>query len=457
MNCGDIMLNVADKISVEIKRMGINGEGIAYYKRLAIFVEGALPGEICDVSITSVSEKMARAKVVEIKRPSKDRVEPLCKYFGRCGGCQTMHVDYLKMGDFKRDMVIESITRYTDLNVRSFEVKKTVLMKNPYNYRYKSSLPVRKFNENATVGLYSTDSKEVVYIDECMNQAKEINEINTKILHLMDKLNIIPYIDKYKRGEVKYIVTRVSHFNKEAQVTFVLNEKTKKILELAKEVIKIDNVVSVFESLKDEESDSLIFGSDVKLLEGKNTITESIGKYKFELLPTAFFQLNPIQTEVLYEHILKACKLSFKERVLDAYCGVGTIGIYLSHNAKEVVGIEYNKEAVENANNNAKLNKLKNARFLQGDVVELLPQMLSNGEAFDIIVADPPRVGLGSKLCEAILESGAKRFIYVSCNPATLAKDLNILTRKYNVSSIEPFDMFPNTSHVETVVSMTHK
>ena len=290
-----------------------------------------------------------------------------------------------------------------------------------------------------------------------MNQADQINNINKKILALMDKLNVVPYIEKYKRGEVKYIVTRVSHFNKEAQVTFVIGEKTPKIKELAKEVIKIDSVVSVFESFADGEGDSLIFGSDIKLLEGKKTILESIGKYKFELLPTAFFQLNPIQTEVLYEHVLKACKLSFKERVLDAYCGVGTIGIYLAHNASEVIGIEYNKEAVENANNNAQLNKIKNAKFLQGDVVELLPHMIKEGNQFDVIVADPPRVGLGAELCEAILESGAKRFIYVSCNPATLAKDLNILTKKYNVNSIEPFDMFPNTSHVEAICVLSLK
>jgi len=451
------MLNVGDNISVEIKRLGINGEGIGYYNRLAIFIPGGIPGERCDVEITSVSEKMAYAKIIDIKNVSKDRCEPKCKYYNRCGGCNTMHINYNKMGDFKRDRVIESITRYTDLNPRSFEVKKTVLMQNPYNYRYKASLPVRKFNDNATVGLYSVDGKEVIYIDGCMNQADQINNINKKILALMDKLNVVPYIEKYKRGEVKYIVTRVSHFNKEAQVTFVIGEKTPKIKELAKEVIKIDSVVSVFESFADGEGDSLIFGSDIKLLEGKKTILENIGKYKFELLPTAFFQLNPIQTEVLYEHVLKACKLSFKERVLDAYCGVGTIGIYLAHNASEVIGIEYNKEAVENANNNAQLNKIKNAKFLQGDVVELLPHMIKEGNQFDVIVADPPRVGLGSELCEAILESGAKRFIYVSCNPATLAKDLNILTKKYNVNSIEPFDMFPNTSHVEAICVLNRR
>ena len=451
------MLNVNDRITVEIKRLGINGEGIAFYNRLTIFVKNAIPGEICDVVITKALEKMAYADVVDYKKVSSYRVEPKCKYYNKCGGCNTMHIDYNKMGEYKRELLIEAITRYTDLNPRSFEIKKRVLMKNQFNYRYKSSLPVRKFNDNATVGLYSADSKEVIYIDSCMNQADRINNINSKVLECMDKINVVPYIEKFRRGEVKFIVTRVSHFNGETQVTFVVNEKTPKIRELAKEVIKIDGVVSVYETIADDNLDSLIFGSDLKLLEGKKSILENIGKYKFELMPNAFFQLNPVQTEVLYEHVLKASKLSFKERVLDAYCGVGTIGIYLSHMAKEVVGIEYNKEAVENANNNALLNKVKNAKFMQGDVAELLPKMIKDGETFDVIVCDPPRTGLGSDLAEAILESNAKRIVYVSCNPATLAKDLNILTKKYNVSYMEPFDMFPNTSHVETICLLNRK
>ena len=451
------MLNVNDEITITIKRLGINGEGIGYYNRLLVFVPFAIPGEVCDVIITSVSEKMAFAKIKEIKTVSKFRVEPKCKYYNRCGGCNTMHIDYNKMAEFKRDRVIESITRYTDLNPRSFEIKQTITMQNPYNYRFKSSLPVRKFNDNATIGLYSLDGREVIYIDSCMNQADKVNTINTKILGYMDELNVVPYNEKYKRGEVKYIVTRVSHFNKETQVTFIVSSKTPKIMELAKKVITIEGVSSVYESISDGEGDSLIFGSNIKRLEGKESIVESIGKYKFELLPNAFFQLNPIQTEVLYERVLKACKLSFKERVLDAYCGVGTIGIYLSHNAKEVVGVEYNKEAVVNANNNALLNKVKNAKFIQGDVVELLPHMIESGEVFDVIVLDPPRVGLTAKLCEVLNSSNTKRIVYVSCNPATLAKDLNILSEKYNVKYIEPIDMFPNTSHVETIVLLQRK
>lgn len=448
------MLNVGDNIEVTIKRLGINGEGIGYYNRLVVFVAGAIPGEKCVVEITDSREKMAYAKLVSLKNTSPDRVEAKCKYYGRCGGCSCMHIEYQKMAEYKRKSVIEAIERYTDLNPRSFEIKPTVVMESPFGYRYKSQLPVRDFNGKATVGLYSVDSKEVVYIDSCMNHADSINNINKKILEYVDSLNVTPYVEYYRRGELKHIVTRVSHLTGEAQVTLVTHSKTPKIFELAKKVITIPNVVSVYESINEDNKDGEIFGDNLKLLEGKKTIMEGIGKYKFELMPNAFFQLNPSQTEKLYELALKAAKLSFKETVLDAFCGVGTIGLYLSHNAKEVIGIESNKEAVDNANNNAVINRVKNARFICGDVKEELKKL---DTAFDVIVCDPPRTGLGSDLCESFLESNAKRIVYISCNPATLAKDLNILTTKYNVKYIQPLDMFPNTPHCESICQLSLK
>lgn len=212
----------------------------------------------------------------------------------------------------------------------------------------------------------------------------------------MDELNVVPYLDRFKRGEVKYIVTRVSHKSLEAQVTLVTFEKTPKIFELAKKILDLEHVVSVYESLNDSDKDGTIFGENIKLLEGKETIIETIGNYKFNLLPNAFFQLNPVQTEVLYEVIKKCCKLSFKENVLDLYCGVGTIGLYLSKLAKEVKGIEYNNEAVTNANENTRINKVKNASFYQGDVNVVLPTLIEEGFNPGVIVCDPPRTGLGS-------------------------------------------------------------
>lgn len=451
------MLEVGQILTLEIKRLGINGEGIAFYKRLAIFIKNAIPSELCKVEILTVSNKMATGKVVEYIKSSSDRVLPLCQYCDRCDGCQISHIKYESTGKFKRDAVIEALNRYTDINTRSFEIKPTIQLESPYGYRYKSSLPVRKFNDKSTVGLYNSESKELVYINTCLVQNEIINRVNSEILKYVDELNVTPYVEKYRRGELKYIVCRVSHYNNEVQVTLITHSKTPKIFELAKKVINIDNVVSVYESLNDSLKDGIIFGPSIKLLEGKKTIIESIGNYKFELLPNAFFQLNPVQTEKMYEVIKKACKLSMKEKVLDAYCGVGTIGIYLSKLAKEVIGIEYNKEAVENANNNAKLNKVRNAKFYQGDVTELLPKMIADGTKFDVIVVDPPRTGLGVELCQTLLNNDVSKIIYISCNPASLAKDLNLLIKKYNINSIQPIDMFPMTSHVETIVLLCLK
>lgn len=448
------MLNVGDKIKLNIKRLGINGEGIAYYNKTVVFVDGAIPGEFCELEITDIKEKSINAKLVNVLEKSNDRVEPKCRYYGRCAGCQVMHIDYNKMCEYKRDLIIEAINKYTKINYRKFEIKPTIKMSSPFNYRYKSQLPVRDFSGKATVGIYSTDGKEIVYIDSCMNQADDVNRINTEVLKYVDELNISPYLEKYRRGDLKHIVVRVSHSSKEAQVTLVVHDKTPKIFELAKKVINIPGVVSVYESINEDNKDANIFGDNLKLLEGKETIRESIGRYKFELMPNAFFQLNPYQTENLYELALKAAKLSHKEVVLDAFCGVGTIGIYLSSLAKEVIGIESIKEAVDNANNNAKINKIKNASFICGDVLDKLKTI---DKVFDVIVCDPPRTGLGKNLCEAFINTNAKRIVYISCNPATLAKDLDVLSKSYNINYIQPVDMFPNTAHVETVCSLSQK
>lgn len=454
----NVELKIDDNIVLEIKRLGINGEGIGYYKKLAVFVNNTIPGDEVKVKIISVSPKMAFAEVIDYRKKSEAHVEFPCPYYEECGGCQTMHIKYETMGQFKRDMVIEALYRYTDINPKTFEIKKTVIMDNPYGYRNKSSLPVRKFNDKTVVGLINPISKKVIYIENCLVQNPIVNAVNNKILHLVDEAGISAFVEYYNRGILRYIVTRVSTLNNEVQVTLVLNEKSAKIFDLAKKIIQIPEVVSVYESFNDTKKEGAgIFGSELKLLQGKECITEKIGEYKFDLKPNAFYQLNPVQTIRLYDEVKKACKLSRQEVVLDAYCGVGTIGLYLSKMAKKVIGIEYNKEAVENAIENAKNNKVTNVNFYQGDVTEVLPGLLNNGLNIDVVVVDPPRTGLTPELIETFLELKAKRFVYVSCNPSTLAKDLNKLTTIYNIKYIQPVDMFPLTSHVESVCLMTRK
>lgn len=442
-----------DKFILDIKRLGINGEGIGFYNRLAILVPNAIPGEGHQIEITDVKEKMAFGKSLEIKKVSPNRVEPKCPYYEECGGCNTLHISYEKMLEFKKDILCEAITRYTKLNPRSFEIRNTIPSDDRTGYRNRSQLQVKKYDNHFSVCMLKENSNHAVKINECLVQNPLINELNLKILKLADELEIPPYLAKFNRGVLRYLVVRVNEAN-EALVCFICAEKNNKIRELAKKVIELPHVVSVYESFNADKKSNSFFVEESKLLEGKPYITEKIGQISYQIYPSTFFQLNTKQAEKMFNIVLKNCKLSRKEVVLDAYCGVGAISLYLAKMASKVIGIEYSKESIEAAKENAKINHIKNAEFLQGDVSKLLPKLL-NETSIDCLVVDPPRTGLGKELIEQIISAKIKRMIYVSCNVSTLAKDLNLLSEIYQVNSITPIDMFPGTAHIESVCQLS--
>ncbi len=435
---------------LDIKRLGINGEGIAFYKKQTIFVLNAIPKEVVEVKIIEANDKYAKGVVTRYIEQSVDRQIPKCKYYNRCGGCQMQHIAYDKQLEFKKEIVMESLRKYSGLNPRSFEVRNVIGMDNPYGYRNKSSLPTSYDGNRSVVGIYQLNDQKLVFIDECIIQHELINKINNEILKLMDKNTITAFNHKTNEGHIKYIVCRVGLKTLEAQVTLVVNQESSKINKLAKDIIKLENVVSVYKSDTPEFG---IFGKNLILLEGKKEIIEKLGRFNFQLLPNSFFQLNPVQTEKLYDLIKKSAKLSNKEVVLDAYCGVGTISLWISKNAKKVVGIDSNKEAILNAKENALLNNIKNVEFYAGDIYKTVDNLEYD---FDVLICDPPRTGL-DKMSDFILKKLPKRVIYVSCNPAMLSKDLKKLKEKYIVNQIELIDMFPNTSHVECVCQLSLK
>lgn len=445
-----------DEFILDIKRLGINGEGIGFYNRLAIFVEGAIPGEGHNVQITKLDGKMAYGKSKELKHAAPCRKYPECPYYEECGGCSVMHIDYNEMLKYKREILVEALNRYTTLNTKSFEIKPCVSSDLELGYRNKSQLNVKKSDGKSSVSMIKAKSNILVPVEKCLVQNELINILNTKILNILDENGINPYIRKTNEGTLRYLVVRVTKDNK-ALVCFVCQNKDSKLKNIISKVLAIPEVVSVYENINPQDKSQEIFGKETNHLGGEEYIVETLGKIKYKIYPTTFFQLNTNQAEKMYDIVLKQAKLSFKEKVIDAYCGVGTIALYLAHNSKEVIGIEYNKESIKAAEENAKLNKISNAKFLQGDAAELLPKMVKDGESFDLLVADPPRTGLGDKFISAILESNVKRFIYVSCNPATLAKDLERLKEKYSINSITPVDMFPQTSLVESVTTLTLK
>ena len=444
-----------DQFILDIKRLGINGEGIGFYNKLAIFVDGAIPGEGHEISITKCDNKMAFGKSLNIKKSSPQRKQAECEYYSTCGGCSVMHINYEAMLKYKRDLVIEALNRYTRLDVRSFEIKPTVESEYKFGYRNKSQLPVKKFDKT-NVCMIKAKTNDLVPVSECKVTHPLINKLNKEIMEIVDELGISSYLYKFHRGVLKYLVIRVNK-NNEALVCLVCYERNNKIKELAKRIIALDGVKCVYENFNDSKKQGVIFGNVTNHLEGEKYIVETLGKIKYQIYPTTFFQLNSYQAEKMYDIVLKACKLSLKETVMDAYCGVGSIGLYLAKMAKEVIGIEYNKESILAAEQNAKINKINNAKFYQGDATQLLPKMIKDGKTFDVIVCDPPRVGLGNDFIKAILKSNVKRLVYVSCNPATLAKDLEILREKYNINSITPIDMFPQTPLVECIALLNRK
>ena len=444
-----------DEFILDIKRLGINGEGIGYYNRLAIFIPNAIPGEGHNIKITEVKPNMAFAKSLEIKTKSEYRVGPKCVYYDKCGGCNTMHIDYNKMLDFKRDILVEALNKYSGLNTKSFEIKKTIGL-NEFNYRNRSQLPLRVEDDKLKVAMIKENSNIFITIDECIIQNKLLNELNNSICKLIEKNKISIYSYKEKKGIIRYITIRVNK-NNEALVDLVCYQY-EDLKNLAEEIMKLNGVKGVYQSLNTVFTQGAsIVGGDLIHLAGDKYIIETLGNIKYMLYPDTFFQLNTLVAEEMMKTVLKSLKLSFKERVLDAYSGVGAIGLYIAHNAKEVIGIENNKSSVLAANENAKLNNIKNAKFLQGNAEELLPKMIKDGETFDAVVVDPPRTGLNDKFIKALLDSNVKRIIYVSCNPSTLAKNLSVLKEKYNVNSITPFDMFPNTALVESVCCLSLK
>lgn len=454
----NIKIQLNQTFPLTIKRLGINGEGVGYFKKQVVFVPGALPGEEVVVEATKINPKFAEAKIKKIRIKSPHRVLPLCPVYDQCGGCQLQHLHYDQQLKEKRDIVIQSLERHTKLATDRLDIRETIGMEDPWGYRNKSSFQVGQKDGKVLAGLYGINSHQLINIDQCAVQHAQTNEATLMIKQIFEELKIPIYNEKSRKGIVRTIVTRVGVQTGELQVVLVTSqlELPKKDLIIQEIQKRLPNVKSVVQNINGQKT-SLIFGEETLSLAGEDYIQETLGDLQFELSARTFFQLNPVQTVKLYNEVKKAAALTGKEKVVDAYCGVGTIGLWLAGEAAEVRGMDVIPESIEDAKKNAKRHGITNTKYVPGKAEEVLPKWVKKGWKPDVIVVDPPRTGLDGQLIQTILQAAPKKLIYISCNPSTLAKDIQTLSAKYEVKFIQPVDMFPQTAHVECVSQLILK
>ena len=456
------MINLIEKNKeyiLDIVSQGYEGEGIAKINdTFPIFIEGALKGERVNVRIVKSKKSFAYGKLLEVIEPSLERCEAKCSIHKRCGGCKLQYSTYKEQLNFKFERVKDCITKIGKLDESI--VQFPLGMDEPWRYRNKVQLPIGMVNGELKIGFFAPRSHEIIDMETCLIQ----DEIADKVVGItrtwIKKNNIKPYnIDgKYdETGILRHIMIRRGFTTNEVMVVLVTNgsklPNKDEFISLITE--NIPGIKSIVQNINSKPT-NVILGQECITLWGESTISDYIGEFKFNISPLSFFQVNPVQTEVLYNKALEYAGLTGDETVFDAYCGTGTITLFLSQKAKKVYGVEIIPQAIENANINAKENNANNVEFFVGESEVVIPDLINKGIKADVVVVDPPRKGCDVKLLNAITNIDAKKIVYVSCDPSTLARDLAILEENgYKTVEIQPVDMFPHTAHVETVVLMS--
>ncbi len=447
-----------DELIVEIVDIGINGEGIGKVDGYTLFVKDAIMGDKAKVKITKPSKNYAYARLVEVMEPSKLRVEPACPVARSCGGCQIQEMSYESQLEFKKSKVENNIRRIG--KVEDFKIHDTLGMEDPFRYRNKAQFPIRRSKDGRIIaGFYAGRTHSVIECEDCVIGISENKEILDIVIAHMEKYEIEPYDEDTHQGVVRHVLIRKGFKTGEIMVSIVVNgNKLKHSDRLVDQLVANINEIKDISINRNKEKTNVIMGEKTITLYGEGYITDYIGDVAFRISPLSFYQVNPVQTEVLYGKALEYAGLTGDEVVFDLYCGVGTISLFLAKSTKKVYGVEIVPEAIEDAKVNAKLNDIDNTEFYVGKAEEVIPKLYKEeGIKADVVVVDPPRKGCDEVLLETIVEMEPKRLVYVSCDSATLARDISFLKdRGFVLEEVQPVDMFPSSVHCE-VVSILRK
>ncbi|WP_340394992.1 23S rRNA (uracil(1939)-C(5))-methyltransferase RlmD [Paenibacillus sp. FSL E2-0177] len=486
-------VNKNDEVMLDIIGMTHEGEGVGRVEGFTLFVQGALPGEKVRARVLKTKKQYGYAKLLNIVEASSARIAAPCEIYDQCGGCQLQHMDYTAQLAWKRQLVVDNLERIGKLRVsgggdsgKSKEneavesqtdsanyggiadgttdgagvahtdgilVRPTLGMDEPWRYRNKAQVPIGVTEGGLVGGFYARGSHRIIDMETCLIQHEDNDDVVRKVKDIGRELGISAYSEETGRGLLRHVVVKKAFRTGEMMVVLVTNGRDIPHLDAWLGSIReqLPDVVSICQNVNTQRT-NVIFGGETRVLWGRDVIYDYIGDVQFAISARSFYQVNPAQTEVLYGKTVEYAGLTGNETVIDAYCGIGTISLFLAQHAAKVYGVEIVPEAIEDARANAKLNEMKNVVFEVGASEDVIPNWKEQGITADVIVVDPPRKGCDPRLLETILAMKPERVVYVSCNPSTLARDLRVLEDGgYKTVEVTPVDMFPHTVHVESV------
>lgn len=447
-----------ETVEVTFEDLTHEGDGVGKIDGYPLFVPYALPGERAQVKVIKVKKNFGFGKLVEVAEQSPERVEPPCDVFYQCGGCQLQHMSYDMQLEMKQKQVKDAIRKIGHLD--DVPVHPVIGMDDPWRYRNKVQIPVGQNGDGLKAGFYRKRTHDIINMNTCMIQDEANDRMVEAVRRIAERLGIEAYQEREHRGTLRHIMVRNGQTSGEIMVVLVTKTKTLPHKDVIVDEIRdtFPNVKSIVHNVNPKQT-NVILGDKTTVLWGDEYIIDSIGEIKFKISPKSFYQVNPVQTKKLYDQALEYAHLKGNETVIDAYCGIGTISLFLAQKVKKVYGVEVVGQAISDAKKNAKLNGIENAEFFVGEAEKVLPWWQSSqGMEPDVIVVDPPRKGCDEALLKAMIDMKPARIVYVSCNPSTLARDLRILEDGgFETKEVQPVDMFPQTSHVECVTSLELK